>query len=77
LDREKAPPKQIIFTDSAGIVVGAAETTQERPDVPESVKDITMTRVGWHGEIQNATGRVNAMALESRNTLCRLGSKLI
>ncbi len=77
LTGEKRPPDQIVFVDDNNTIVGAATTVNERPDVSKAVKEVTVTKVGWHGVIGATTGTIHAYALLPGSTLCPFGDKTL
>jgi hypothetical protein len=75
LTDQKAAPIQILFVDIGGDIVGAGQTTMDRPDVPKAVSDVTTAKVGWHGVVQAASGKITALAALPDRALCPVGTK--
>jgi len=62
LKSEKQTPEHILFVGPDNSVVGAGETTIDRPDVPKAVPEVTISKVGRRGIILAASGQMRAFA---------------
>jgi hypothetical protein len=65
-------PAGVVAVDAAGVVVGYADVSDNRPDVPKAVAEVTRVDVGWHGFFRtNTVGPVNAYAVfEGMTAVC-------
>jgi len=77
LKSEKQAPEHILFVGPDNSVVGAGETTIDRPDVPKAVPEVTISKVGWHGVIPATSGQMRAFAALPDGAICALGAKNI
>ncbi len=75
LTEHKAAPVQLLFADIGGDIVGAGETSIDRPDVPKALSDVTTTKVGWRGVIRATSGKITALAALPDRSLCAVGTK--
>jgi hypothetical protein len=73
----KSAPDKVVFVDGGGKIVGAANTTEIRPDVPAAIPAITTPKVGWRGVIGLKSGPIRVMALTPGGKLCLIGSKIL
>jgi hypothetical protein len=75
LKAEKQPPEHLLFVDPGGGVVGAGETTTDRPDVSKAIPEVTAQKVGWRGVVSASAGSIRAFAALPNGALCPIGAK--
>ena len=76
-DTAKAPTPRVIFLDDSDLIVGAGETTMNRPDVQKVLPDVTSAAIGWLGEVDQKRGNVRAMAILKDGSICQVGAKIL
>jgi len=75
LKMQKKAPDHVLFADSGGGIVGAAETSMNRPDVPKALSEVGGAKVGWLGGVTRTTGNIRAYAVLPDQSLCQVGFK--
>lgn len=69
----KAPVPRVVVVDASGVIVGAGETGQNRPDVPRAVPAITSLTTGWEAVSYSTTGKVSLFGvIERGRAVCPL-----
>jgi hypothetical protein len=71
------PFERIVFTNSAGVVIGAGSGGGARPDVPQAVTEVKTPNVGWSGVVGALDGRFKAVGLTASGASCTLDSSTL
>lgn len=69
----KTPVPRVVVVDVNGVIVGAGDTGQNRPDVPRAVPAIRSLTTGWEAVSYTTTGKVRMFGvIENGRAVCPL-----
>jgi hypothetical protein len=71
----RAPVDRVLFADNGGIVRGAADGGEPRPDVPQTLPQVRSETTGWQGYVGITSRPIAAWGImRAPETVCRFPS---